>query len=154
MPPFSILWPTFALVALIFVVLIWLAVARSGHMRRHPPREADFASGEAAGRYFQPVEMPANNLRNLFEVPVLYFALVPLLILTRQADHLQVLLAWLFVILRWLHSFAHVVIRKVTLRAPFFWVSVLVLLAMWIGFFVDLAAAAHRYDAVMANLTM
>ena len=74
----NILWPTFALVALIFVVWFTLFFQRMAHMRRNPPRRDDFADGEAALRYFRPVEMPANNLANLFEVPVLYFALVPL----------------------------------------------------------------------------
>jgi hypothetical protein len=98
--PLGILWPTFALVALIFTVWFILFVQRIGHMRRNPPRAEDIATGEAAMRYFTPVEMPANNLRNLFEMPVLYFALVPLLLITHHANHLQVLLAWIFVVLR------------------------------------------------------
>ena len=57
----EILWPTFALVALVFVVWFTLFVQRVRHMRRMPPRPADFADGEAALRYFRPVEMPANN---------------------------------------------------------------------------------------------
>lgn len=64
-----ILWPTFALVALIFGVWATLLVKRLGHMRRNPPQPEDFASGGAAWRYFRPVEMPANNLANLFEMP-------------------------------------------------------------------------------------
>ena len=154
MQTFAILWPTFALVALTFVVLFWVFAARGGHMRRNPPTADDFASAEASTRYFQPVEMPANNLRNLFELPILYYALVALLIVTRQASHIQVTLAWGFVILRVAHSFAHLVLRRVPVRALAFWLSALLLLAMWIGFAVDVSRAQETYDDAMANITI
>jgi len=150
---FAILWPTFALVALIALVWFWLVLARMGHIRRNPPKAADFATGENALRYFQPVEMPSNNFSNLFEMPVLFFAIVPLLMITHQANHIQVTLAWIYVALRALHSFIHVVVRKVPLRATVYWVSCGVLLAMWVGFFADIwSATAHV--AVMANLSV
>lgn len=153
MQSFGILWPTFALVALIFVIWFGLVVQRVGHIKRNPPAPDTFATGDSAVRYFQPVELIANNLRNLFEVPVLYFALVPLLMITHQASHIQVILAWIFVALRMLHSFIHVVVRKVQLRAMIYWLSSIVLIVMWIGFFVDMVSAASAYDATMANLS-
>ena len=136
-PP-GILWPTFALVALIFIVWFVLFVQRFGHMRRNPPRTEDIATGEAAMRYFTPVEMSANNLRNLFEMPVLYLALVPLLLITHHANHLQVLLAWIFVALRALHSFIHIGPKKVMPRFMVYLASCIVLSAMWIGFAIDM----------------
>jgi len=136
--PLGILWPTFALVALIFIVWFVLFVQRFGHMRRNPPRTEDIATGEAAMRYFTPVEMSANNLRNLFEMPVLYLALVPLLLITHHANHLQVLLAWIFVALRALHSFIHIGPKKVMPRLMVYLASCIVLSAMWIGFAIDM----------------
>lgn len=136
----GILWPTFLLVALIFAVWITMFAQRGALMRRSPPRPEDFASGEAALRYFQPVEMAANNLRNLFEMPVLYFALVALLIVTRNANHIQEILAWAFVILRIWHSFEHIVTKQVPRRFLAYLLSCVVLMAMWIGFAVDIAA--------------
>ena len=154
MQPFAILWPTIALAALSFVVMVWVAVARAGHMKQHPPQADDLATGEAALRYFQPVEMPANNLRNLFEAPVLFYALIPLLLITHQADRVQVVLAWIYVALRVIHTVGHIALRKVSVRAPAFWVSVIVLMAMWIGFAVDIASAQSAYDAAMDNVTI
>ena len=145
----DILWPTFALVALVFVVWFTLFFQRMSHMRRNPPRADDFANGEAALRYFRPVEMPANNLANLFEMPVLYFALVPLLILTAQASFIQVTLAWLFVLARVIHSFIHIGPKKVQWRFFAYLVSTALLMAMWIGFFVDIVRAASEYHRVM-----
>lgn len=145
----GILWPTFALVGLIFVVWFVLFFQRMGHMKRNPPRPGDFADGEASLRYFRPVEMPANNLANLFEMPVLYFALVPLLIVTANANYLQVALAWAFVVLRAVHSFIHIGPKKVPARFFVYLLSVVVLMAMWIGFFVDIASAAGEYHRAM-----
>ena len=152
--PFAILWPTFTLVALIVVVWFWLTVERGRHIKSNPPTAEDFASGEAALRYFQPVELPANNFRNLFEMPVLYFAIVPLLMITHQATHVQVALAWAFVLLRVLHSFIHIVVRKVQVRAPVYWLGSAALMAMWIGFAVDIASASARYQDAVANIGM
>lgn len=111
-------------------------------MKRNPPSGRDFTTGEAALNYFRPVEMPANNLANLFEMPVLYFALVPLLMITHHAGHVQVVLAWVFVVARAVHSFIQIVTRRVPQRFLAYLVSCIALVAMWIGFFVDMLTAA------------
>lgn len=143
-----ILWPTFAFVALVFAVWITLLVQRLGHLRRSPPRREDFATGAAATRYFEPVGLAGDNLRNLFELPVLFLALVPLLMGTRQAGIAQVLLAWIFVILRAVHSWLHIG-NHVRARFRAYLASTVVLSAMWLGFLVDFTAAAARYTAIL-----
>ena len=148
----GILWPTLALVALVFVVWFTLFFQRTAHMKRNPPTAETFADGDSSLRYFRPVEMPANNLANLFEMPVLYFALVPLLLLTAQANHIQVALAWIYVAARVVHSYVHIAVKNVPVRFLAYAVSVAVLLAMWIGFGVDLIAAARAFDAAHAGL--
>ncbi len=127
----AILWPTLVLVALIFGVWGTLIVQRYRHIRDNPPSAADLANREAAMRYFRPVEMSGNNLGNLFEMPVLYFALAPLLILTNLADGAQPVLAWLFVLLRGLHSAIHIRSRNPMPRFGAYLASCLALFAMW-----------------------
>ena len=136
----AILWPTFALVALIFAVWLTLFFQRMAHMRRNPPRAGDFATGAAAMSYFEPVEMAANNLRNLFEMPVLYFALVPLLLVTGEAGTVQVALAWAYVALRAVHSWIHIGTKRVPHRFLVYLASCALLSAMWIGFAVETLA--------------
>lgn len=152
--PFAILWPTFAMVLLIFVVWFVMYVQRFGHMRRTPPSDADFATGAAALRYFAPVEMAANNLRNLFEMPVLFFALVPLLLMTNHGTLAQVILAWLYVALRVLHSIVHIRTKKTLPRFIVHLTSCIVLSAMWIGFFVDMLHAASLYHQAMGAMAL
>lgn len=148
--PISILWPTFAMIALIYAVWFVLYVQRFALMKRQPPTADNFASGEAAKRYFSPAEMPANNFVNLFEMPVLFFALVPLLMLTHQAGHVQVTLAWIYVALRALHSFIQIVVRKIPPRFVVYLASCVVLSAMWIGFFVDMLGVAKTLAPLTA----
>ena len=149
---FGILWPTIALVALIFVVWMTMFVQRFRHMKRTPPKAWDFDNTESAQRYFAPVEMPANNLRNLFEMPVLYFALVPLLPVTHQASYIQAVLAWIYVALRIIHSFIHIGPKKVPPRFIVYLASCAVLAAMWIGFAIDLGSAQAVYDEAVRNV--
>jgi hypothetical protein len=143
--PFALLWPTFAMAGLVFIVWITLFVQRIGHIRRNPPGQGDLSTGEAARRYFQPVEMPANNLANLFEMPVLFFALVPLLLMFRQVTSAQLMLAWLFVLLRAAHSLIRVGRGGVRNRFRMYAASTAVLSAMWIGFFVDALGSSRLY---------
>lgn len=143
----NIIWTVFAMVALTFGVWFTLFVQRVGHMRRTPATAEDMATGDAARRYFAPVEMAANNLANLFEMPVLFFALVPLLVFAGQATAAQVVLAWLFVLCRLAHSVIHIGRRKVPARFMAYLASCAVLAAMWIGFGIDMVAAASRYHA-------
>ncbi|WP_186456862.1 MAPEG family protein [Sphingomonas suaedae] len=142
----AILWPTIVLAGLAFIVFLTMFVTRARHIRANPPGRETFASGDAAMRYFAPVEMPANNYRNLFEMPVLYFALVPLLLITNLDNHIQVVLAWIYVAIRIAHSFVHIGPKKVPVRAMLFVASGVVLMAMWIGFAIDLASAQVVFD--------
>ena len=135
----AILWPTFALVVLIFSVWVQVPVRRVAHIKANPPGRGELASGDAARRYFAPVDLPANNLANLFEMPVLFFALVPLLLITRHAGTIEVALAWIFVALRAVHSIIHTGQNVVRVRFFVYGASCVVLAAMWIGFAIDIA---------------
>ncbi len=141
-----ILWPTVAMVALCFTVFMILAVRRMAHVKAVPPSREDFTSDAAYRRYFQPVEAADRTLTNLFERPVLFFAIVPLLMGTQQAGIAQVVLAWFYVALRVVHSWIHLGRNDVRSRSRVFFLSQAVLSAMWIGFFIDFAAAAVAYS--------
>lgn len=138
----ALLWPTVAMAGLIFVVWFVLLRKRFAHIAANRPTAADFADVEAVSRYFRPVERPAQNLANLFEMPVLYFALAPLLILTGCASTAQVALAWIFVGFRLAHTVIHIGPNMIMARARVYIASNIVLFAMWVGFVVDLLALA------------
>jgi hypothetical protein len=74
------------------------------------------------------VSNPSDNLKNLFEVPVLFYALALLLFVTHQVDATYVAAAWVFVAFRVLHSAVHCTVNIVMLRFTLYLVSTL---AIW-----------------------
>lgn len=139
---FAMVWPTFALVAVIFAVWLTMFVQRIGHIKRNPPRGRDFASNAASASYFEPVELASNNFRNLFEMPMLYFVVVLLMIALHQASYPQAVLAWAYVMARAAHSVIHIGVKNVRVRFGVYLLSCVLLSAMWIGLFVDTLHAA------------
>ncbi len=128
----AILLPVFVQVALTFAVLfrlgaVRLRAVRAGSVVRERVMIDD--SGWPAE-----VRQASNCFRNQFEIPVLFYALVALALITRQADGLFVVLAWVFVLSRIVHAVVHVTSNELRWRFPSFMVGVVVLLAMWILF--------------------
>ena len=76
----------------------------------------------------------ANAYQNQLELPILFYVLTILELITRQADILFVLLSWVFVLLRFAQVYIHVTHNRVRRRGMVFGASALVLLVMWIAF--------------------
>src|SRR5688572_10028568 len=53
------------------------------------------------------VANPSDNLKNLFELPTIFYAVVLYLYVTQQVDSAYVVAAWIFFGLRILHSVVH-----------------------------------------------
>ena len=79
-----------------------------------------------------------RNLTNLFEFPILFYAISIVLYVTGKVDSHFVLLAYWFVGLRVAHSFYHIFINgfigDTPLRALFWLPSLLILIWMWVRF--------------------
>ena len=75
-------------------------------------------------------------ISNQLELPVLFYVLTILAIITRHADFLFVVLAWVFVALRLLHAYIHVTSNRLTRRFAVFAVGAVVLVVMWVIFIV------------------
>src|SRR5690242_10109975 len=102
----AVLWPVFAMAALTFAVLFRLMVTRIGFLktnRIHPQRVATAAQMTA----LVPDSRAADNLRNLFEMPVLFYLAMLIAFLTRQVQTSVLALAWLYVGTRIVHSTIH-----------------------------------------------
>lgn len=129
-----------ALVLLTFIVGARLLFTRVEEMRRkriHP--QAASNSLQMAAR-LENVQA-ADNFRNLFEVPVMFYALVSVALATHQTPGWLVMGAWAFVALRVAHSFIHCSYNKVMHRLAVFLASFALLVALWVAFFMSLPAA-------------
>jgi hypothetical protein len=130
----SILLPLFVEVVLTFVLLLWAGHLRVGAVRRGEVHSRDIALRE---QNWGPRETKvANAYQNQLEIPVLFYVLTILAIITRQADLIFVVLAWVFVVLRLLHATIHVTSNQVGRRFAAFAASVVVLAIMWAIFIV------------------
>ena len=131
MTGFEIFWPIVAHVFLVFCLYALLSFRRMGLVR----------AGKAnAGQFRENRDEPGeslvvkNSIANQFELPVLFYVLVILAIVTRQADLLFVAMSWIFVALRVLHAYIMVTTNFVPRRFQIHFVALVVLVLMWIIF--------------------
>lgn len=85
----------------------------------------------------EPVQQANNNLRNQFELPVLFYVLALLLLQIGRPGLAAVVLAWVFVLLRIVHAWVHVGSNTVPLRRNVFALGAVAVLGL-------LLAAAWR----------
>ena len=126
----AIFLPALAMVALTFIVLAVMFRRRVAQMKRdriHPQKVA--TSQQAAALYTDVA--PADNYRNLFEMPVLFYLALVVAALTGQVTTVVLVLAWAYVAERVLHSAIHCSYNKVMHRFRAFALSVFVLLMLW-----------------------
>ncbi|MBU6492938.1 MAPEG family protein [Pandoraea sp.] len=126
----AILWPVAALVLLNMIVCAALLRERFTEFaarRLNPQTAASRANMAKAMLHTQ----AADNYQNLFEAPVLFIAAALAAYVTHQADHWLLLMAWLYVALRYAHSAIHLTYNNVMHRFWAYGTSMLVLWAMW-----------------------
>ncbi|HVN89047.1 MAG TPA: MAPEG family protein [Candidatus Binataceae bacterium] len=129
MPDTAIFGPFFALIFLTLAVWLYMFARRISFIRGGGISPTDLAEPGALARFSPPaVSNPSDNLKNLFEMPVLFYALVLYLFVTKQVDSVYVLAAWVFAVFRILHSAVHCTINIVMLR---FYLYLLSSLAVW-----------------------
>ncbi len=140
MNPAVIFVPVVALVLLTFIVWLRMYQVRIGEMRRKQIRPEQLDSAAHANAVLSETK-PADNFSNLFELPVLFYAIAIILYLTRTVDMLQLILASAFVIGRYAHSLIAISYNKVMHRFIAYLISSLFLWAMWLLFAIDVARA-------------
>lgn len=75
-----------------------------------------------------------RNYMNLLEAPVLFYVVCISLFVTREVHTGLVILAWVYVLLRVMHSLVHLTTNRVSRRFYAHAASNLTLLVMWIWF--------------------
>lgn len=135
----AILLPVFVLIALTFTLNIWMGWSRTSSIRRGEVKIRDIALGER--NWSKQTQQVNNAFHSQFELPVLFYVLVVLALITRQADLLFVILSWVFVVLRVVHAYIMVTTNYVPRRAQVHFVAMIVLVLMWAIFAVRILLA-------------
>ena len=134
-----VLLPVFVQIALTFALLIWMARARTSSVSRGETKIRDIALRQPA--WPAQATQISNCYDSQFQLPLLFYVLVILAWVTRQADLVFVVTAWIFVLARLAHAYVHTTSNHVPTRFWVFAVGMLVLLLMWIIFAIRILIA-------------
>jgi hypothetical protein len=138
----TIFGPFFACIALTLVVWVYMYIRRIHFLVSHNIDSRDMAVPGALAAITPPaVSNPSDNLKNLFEIPVLFYALTLYLFVAQQVDEVYVAAAWIFVAFRALHSLVHCTVNVVLAR---FSVYLVASVAVW---FIAIRAALVHFAA-------
>lgn len=137
----AIFSPFFAMMFLTLLVWLYLYIRRIYFIESKKIRSQDLAvSGTLAQMTPPGVSNPSDNFKNLFEIPVLFYALVLYLFVTQQVDSAYLNAAWIFVVFRALHSIVHCTFNYVMLR---FYLYLFSTLSVW---FIAIRAATVYFS--------
>lgn len=122
-----------------FIQVLWTTVlgirmgrARVSAARARQVRLKDVALNSSA--WPDEIRKLSNNYDNQFQLPVLFLALLPLMILLVKVDWFSVALAWLFVASRIVHSLIHTGSNALVRRFQAFLVGFICVAVMWAWF--------------------
>ena len=123
----SILWPLLAQIGWTFLLYVWLTVARAQAVARGEVKYAVFEFGRE-----EPPQVAriTRNLANQFELPVIFYAVVVLLVVIGRVSTIDVLAAWVFVAGRVIHTLVQTLTDDVPLRGRVFMVNFIALVVL------------------------
>ena len=136
----EILLPVFVLIALTFALVIWTGLRRVSAIRGGQVRMKDVALGER--NWPEGVAKIGNSYENQLQMPVLFYILVVLALITRRADFTFVVLSWIFVATRFVHVYMHIGANYMPHRFFAFLAGVIVLAIMWVKFAFEILSVA------------
>ena len=84
------------------------------------------------------IQRLGRSFHNQLEVPMLFYVLAILILVTDIQSQLLMNMAWVYVGLRYLHALIHIAYNKVIHRFTVYIISCLVLLAMWVLFLFEI----------------
>jgi hypothetical protein len=130
----AVLLPLFVQIVLTFGLGFWLGYLGASALNRGEIAPRDVALREP--NWPKRTMQVRNSYQNQLELPVLFYVLTVLAIITKHADLLFVVMAWIFVLLRLVHAFIHVTSNNLSRRGFWFGVGAFTLALMWLIFIV------------------
>ena len=125
----SILLPLFVQAGLTFFLILWMAKERTVLLKRREVKWQDVALRQMP--WPDRVQQIGNCFQNQFEIPILFYVLVVLEIVTKKAGVPFVVMEWLFVATRLAHAYVFTTSNYVPLRGQCFIAGTIILTLMW-----------------------
>ena len=126
-----LLLPAFVQVALTVYVLGRMG---QGRVRAVRSGQVKYSEIDTKTAYSETVQKFANNYVSQFELPVLFYAVLVLVLATELVDFVLIGLAWAFVGARLVHSFVHTGSNRIATRFKVFVAGLVFLVGMWAWF--------------------
>ena len=126
-----LLAPVFALVTLTCVVWLAMLIARARRMREKGVVPQDMSSRVLADEKLGDAQAANNALMNLFEIPVLFYVLMGLVLALGLGDVVFIAGAWIYVALRAAQALIHLTTNNVVQRGLPYLASTPLLFLMW-----------------------
>ena len=127
----AIFLPALAMVALTVIVTFRMFFERVAQMRDGSLKMRDIPSGSQMAARFADTRA-ADNYRNLFEAPVLFYLALVVAFAIGHVTSLVLALAWAYVAARFLHSYIHCSYNRIKHRFNAFLASSVLLWTLWI----------------------
>jgi hypothetical protein len=127
MPVSSILWPVLAQIGLTFFLYAWLTYVRTVAVMRGETQYDCFLLGREEPLH---VARITRNLSNQFELPVIFYALVAILLIFGRITWIDVAAAWVFFAGRVIHTLVQTLTDNVPLRGRVFMINFLAVVVL------------------------
>jgi hypothetical protein len=119
----AIFQPFLATMMLTMVVWVYMYARRLPFIFANGLEPKQMTPSELARLSPPQVSNPSDNLKNLFELPTVFYAIVLFLFMTDQVDSVYVGAAWGFFLFRALHSVVHCTFNFIPLRFVLYVIS-------------------------------
>jgi len=130
------IWPMIGHAALVFCLYFLLSRRCVGAVRAGTARADQFRENRD-----EPLEslLINNNIKNQFELPVLFHVVCLALYVTTADNVGTALLAWAFVLSRYVHAYVHITTNRLRQRRSIFIAGFFIVVLLWIWLAVWLA---------------
>lgn len=135
-PTTAMFWPMIAHVFLVFWLYGLLIVRRNKYTFKDRESAIKLRDrGEEARESY----LVNRNIANQFELPVLFHIACLLLYITDADNIVTIVLAWLFVLSRYAHSYVHVTSNRLRQRGALFGIGFVLVVCLWVWLAIWLA---------------
>ncbi|MAJ43133.1 MAG: hypothetical protein CMF96_00125 [Candidatus Marinimicrobia bacterium] len=132
-----ILYPTFLMVLLTAIL----------YVKNYFDNKKAYKDKQVSADYFKTyLEIPPEKiaisqqtLKNQFELPIIFYILISILISMNKITIFDIFFAWIFVISRYFHCYVRLSSNFVPLRARVFKIGLLILIIWWVYFIIKIS---------------
>lgn len=134
----TIIIPVFLQVLLTFILLFTVGYLRLRSVGQRTVNPKDYELMVGQDQWPVMMQRIGRSFHNQLELPMLFYVLALMVLVTDTQAQLLLTLSWVYVGLRYVHAIIHIAYNNVMHRFSVFVLSTLVLLAMWVLFLFEM----------------